>query len=391
MDIQNLVPVDYSNQRVLTTAQVAEALDCSIEQLRSNFKNHKDQFEEGVHYFKVEGGALYALKRAVKKLCSSSTPSEKGVNQIHAVSFGKGAKCLNLWTKQGVARLSKLIDTPQAWEMMDKLKIDYFAVEGADKPANDNLPQVVEIEGVRGYLDKDNIVLLNAADVARELGFVEGNGKFSTSGENYIRWERVNSYLAEFEFPPVDKDSFIPESEFYLLAMKAKNEKAKQFQWKVASKILPSIRKYGFYSEKPPAETPLADEEPVKKVRRQPVPELAVVYAVLLSNMLVKIGMTRDLTARMKDLQKETKADILAWVSTPFMTRDETALLERSLKVKFFDKNKGGEFYDVDFDTVKAALISPDDKFNKLLTLAREMEPSPEKNQLLLQAANLLK
>ena len=51
-------------------------------------------------------------------------------------------------------------------------------------------------------------------------------------------------------------------------------------------------------------------------MRRAPVPELAVVYAVLLSNMLVKIGYTRDLTARMKDLQKETKADVLKWAAS---------------------------------------------------------------------------
>ena len=124
-------------------------------------------------------------------------------------------------------------------------------------------------------------------------------------------------------------------------------------------------------------------------MRRAPTPELAVVYAVLLSNMLVKIGYTRDLTARMKDLQKETKADILAWVSTPFMTRDDAALLERSLKVKFFDRLVSGEFFNVDFETVKAALVAT--PADKLLEIAREMEPSPEKNQLLLQAANLLK
>ena len=214
---------------------------------------------------------------------------------------------------------------------------------------------------------------------------------FAKSGERWesVRWARVNEHLAEFEFPPVDKDSFIPESEFYLLAMKAKNEKAKQFQWKVASKILPSIRKYGFYSEKPPVETSLfPDEEPVKKVRRQPVPELAVVYAVLLSNMLVKIGMTRDLTARMKDLQKETKADILAWAASAVMTRDEAVLLERALKAKFFAHLVSGEFFNCPFDDVKAALVAT--PADKLLEIAREIQNPDEKDRLLLQAAAVL-
>ena len=107
--------------------------------------------------------------------------------------------------------------------------------------------------------------------------------------------------------------------------------------------------------------------------------------------MLVKIGYTRDLTARLKDLQKETKADILAWVSTPFMTRDEAALLERSLKVKFFDKLVTGEFFNVDFEVVKAALVAPDDKVSKLLALANLLPDSEEKTRLVLQAATLLK
>ena len=138
----------------------------------------------------------------------------------------KTANAIILYTEQGVARHCKLLNTKEAWEMMGKLKIDYFAVEDADKPAV--TPQVVEIEGVRGYLDKDGIVLLNAADVARELGFVqEKSDRVPTSWDksnlfgsanyingNYIaiRWETVNRYLAEFEFPPVDKDSFIPNS-----------------------------------------------------------------------------------------------------------------------------------------------------------------------------------
>ena len=142
MDIQSLVPVDFANQLVLTTEQVAEGLNCSIEQLRSNFKNHKDQFQEGVHFFKVEGGILRALK--------------KRVNQVHAVSFGKGAKCLNLWTEQGVARHSKLIDTPQAWELFNKLEKHYFKSAPAEKlkaplptephDTRDNVPALLRAE-----------------------------------------------------------------------------------------------------------------------------------------------------------------------------------------------------------------------------------------------------
>ena len=107
--------------------------------------------------------------------------------------------------------------------------------------------QIITIQNVRVYLDAQGTAWLNAEDVARGLGFVEAK-KFSTSGENYVRWERVNGYLKEFGYKTaVGKDDFIPENMFYRLAMKANNETAQVFQAKVADEILPSIRKTGMY------------------------------------------------------------------------------------------------------------------------------------------------
>lgn len=110
----------------------------------------------------------------------------------------------------------------------------------------ENKLQILTVANVRGY-EKDGTVFLNVEDVARGLGFVESN-KFSTSGENYIRWERINGYLKEFGFAnKVAKDTYIPENIFYRLAMKAKNEVAEKFQILVADEILPAIRKHGAY------------------------------------------------------------------------------------------------------------------------------------------------
>lgn len=54
--------------------------------------------------------------------------------------------------------------------------------------------QIIKIQGVRGYCDNCGTAWLNVEDVARGLGFVEAK-KFSTRGENYVRWERVNGNL----------------------------------------------------------------------------------------------------------------------------------------------------------------------------------------------------
>lgn len=120
---------------------------------------------------------------------------------------------------------------------------------------DNNLPTVTTIEGVRCYVDINNVAWLNVEDVARGLGFVmTRNDRVTTRGDNYsaVRWNRVNGYLAEFGYSKeVSKDDFIPENMFYRLAMKASNAAAQAFQAKVADEILPSIRKTGFYATKP--------------------------------------------------------------------------------------------------------------------------------------------
>lgn len=94
------------------------------------------------------------------------------------------------------------------------------------------MTEIVTIQNVRGY-EKDGTAYLNAEDAARGLGFIQ-----MKDNVEYVRWDRVNQYLQEFNFSPlVGKDDYIPENIFYRLAMKAKNEVAEKFQAKVAENI----------------------------------------------------------------------------------------------------------------------------------------------------------
>ena len=104
--------------------------------------------------------------------------------------------------------------------------------------------EIVTVENVRGYVDSNNVAWINLEDAARGLGFTF----VAKSGNEVIRWNRVNQYLKEFGFcQDVGKDDFIPENIFYRLAMKASNAAAQTFQAKIADVILPSIRKHGMY------------------------------------------------------------------------------------------------------------------------------------------------
>ena len=121
--------------------------------------------------------------------------------------------------------------------------------------------QLITIQGVRGYIDENNIAQLNLEDVARGLGFTT----VATSGNECVRWARVEQYLTDLGFNKDNEylpdDTFIPENIFYRLAMKAKNEVAEKFQARVADEILPSIRKHGAYMTDRTIEKALTDPD----------------------------------------------------------------------------------------------------------------------------------
>lgn len=103
--------------------------------------------------------------------------------------------------------------------------------------------EIMNISGVDCY-EKDGTAYLKLETVVRGLGFT----RTADSGNEVVRWERVNKYLEEIGFMPTSgHDAYIPENIFYRLAMKAKNETAEKFQAKVADEIIPAIRKHGGY------------------------------------------------------------------------------------------------------------------------------------------------
>lgn len=104
-----------------------------------------------------------------------------------------------------------------------------------------------EFGDLRTILNEDGSISVNAEDAAIGLGWIQTQTK---NGKRYIsiRWETLNMHCNGFGFPnKLGKDDYIPESLFYLLAMKANNERAQKFQKWVAIDVIPQIRKTGMY------------------------------------------------------------------------------------------------------------------------------------------------
>lgn len=78
--------------------------------------------------------------------------------------------------------------------------------------------------------------------VAKSLGLIT----VATSGNEVVRWKRVNKYLEKYS-TEVSKGDFISEPMVYKLAFKAKNALAEKFQDWLAVEVLPAIRKHGAY------------------------------------------------------------------------------------------------------------------------------------------------
>ena len=121
--------------------------------------------------------------------------------------------------------------------------------------------EIKTIEGINCY-EQDGTAYLKLEDVARGLGFT----RTADSGNEVVRWERVDGYLKELSVPTCGHDGFIPENIFYRLAMKAKNSTAEAFQAKMADEVIPAIRKHGVYMTPDTIERVLTDPDTIIKL-----------------------------------------------------------------------------------------------------------------------------
>ncbi len=109
VDPQAFPVLEWSGMRVVTTEMLASGYGCEEKNIRMNLTNNKDRFVEGVHCFVVKGNALKDLR----------------ANNIGSQISSK-ARSMTLWTEKGAARMSKIVDTDEAWSFFERLEDSYF-------------------------------------------------------------------------------------------------------------------------------------------------------------------------------------------------------------------------------------------------------------------------
>ena len=113
-----MLMVEHEGQRVITTELLAQVYETDTDNIKHNYNNHKENFKEGIHYYRLKGDALRAFKREVNDIPLVAP----NVNQLY------------LWTERGANRHCKILDTPKAWEQFDNLEETYFLVREQRKP-----------------------------------------------------------------------------------------------------------------------------------------------------------------------------------------------------------------------------------------------------------------
>ena len=56
--MNNLVPIEFKNQRIMTTSVIAESYGTTEKVISNNFNNNKDRYKVGKHYICLEGEEL---------------------------------------------------------------------------------------------------------------------------------------------------------------------------------------------------------------------------------------------------------------------------------------------------------------------------------------------
>lgn len=133
-----------NNQLVMTTEQVAETLGTDSVRIWQSFSRNDEYFIEGIHYYKLTGENLKAVKALlggeqlpIKMIGSwlKLTEEAKAADwSVPEPTIDKRAPHMMLWTRRGLMRHVKVIDTPQAWAIYDRMEDVYFHVLEGDQP-----------------------------------------------------------------------------------------------------------------------------------------------------------------------------------------------------------------------------------------------------------------
>lgn len=150
--MNELTRLEYNGQAILITEQLANAYECDISNIQDNYRKNQSRFEEGVHFFKLEGNDLKDFKSRLPE------------NFRSAMKF---APVIMLWTRRGASRHSKMLGTDKAWEMFDALEENYFNQRPKELTPAEQMAQ--GLLAAQKLLDAAKLELAQSKQIINEL------------------------------------------------------------------------------------------------------------------------------------------------------------------------------------------------------------------------------
>ena len=116
--MNQLTVLERNNQRVMTTAVLAEEYGTTEKIISKNFNNNKIRYIEGKHFYCLEGESL-------KEFLQSPNLRMQNQHQVRK---------LYLWTEKGAFLHAKSLGTDRAWEVYETLVDTYFKIREQQIP-----------------------------------------------------------------------------------------------------------------------------------------------------------------------------------------------------------------------------------------------------------------
>lgn len=187
--MHKLVVIESRGKRVLTSAQIAECYDTTVDCIKQNFHANKNRFIEGKHYIALTGTELKEFKNKVRISYSDENDNENEVRIPHSAEIKaryqfntqfKYAKSLYLWTEKGALLHAKSLNTDKAWQVYDYL-VDFYFRTKKDEPEisekKEVIPTQTKTESIKKKIsipdmEEPIFVFKNLLALAEEQGIV---------------------------------------------------------------------------------------------------------------------------------------------------------------------------------------------------------------------------
>jgi hypothetical protein len=157
IDATALPVIEWKSVRVVTTETLAAGYGVDDNNIRKNLSNNRDRFIEGVHIHTLKGDELKEYRNLVK--------------DVHLVN--KHTSQQVLWTEKGAARMSKIVDSDEAWSFFEKMEDAYFRPAPTEVSRKQLALMVIEAEDRAEAFSIEN-KQLNATVESLEKRFRKG-------------------------------------------------------------------------------------------------------------------------------------------------------------------------------------------------------------------------